>query len=151
MLTRRHLLHLVAAAAVMPAGAAFADEQIKMGDLYASADTTDYSAQAKLFNGTPVALDGFMAPPLKADARFFVLGTEPMLVCPFCDAAAKWPNNIVLVYPKNGLHIVDYDQLITVTGMLDVGVDTDKDTGFVSKVRLLDAGVRSHPQVTVGF
>ena len=41
---------------------------------------------------------GFMAPPLKAEAKFFVLTEIPMSICPFCSSDADWPDNIVVVY-----------------------------------------------------
>jgi hypothetical protein len=39
-----------------------------------------------------------MAPPLKAEAAFFVLTEIPMSLCPFCSSDADWPDNIVVVY-----------------------------------------------------
>jgi hypothetical protein len=46
--------------------------------------------------GKRVTMQGFMAPPLKADADFFVLTKMPMAVC-FCDTTMDWPDDIVLV------------------------------------------------------
>ena len=39
-----------------------------------------------------------MAPPLKAEAAFFVLTREPVALCPFCQSDADWPDNILVVY-----------------------------------------------------
>ena len=39
-----------------------------------------------------------MAPPLKAEAAFFVLTREPVARRPFCQSDADWPDNILVVY-----------------------------------------------------
>lgn len=144
----RRLFLLASLAALAAPRQLFAQEKLAVPQLYEDAD---FSAQAKAFNGAEISLDGFMAPPLKADAKFFVLGTEPMAICPFCDEAAQWPQNIVLIYPKDSIRLFNYDQAITVTGKLDLGVATDQETGFVSKVRLIDASYKGLPRVAIGF
>jgi hypothetical protein len=117
---------------------------ITMAELY---DKGDFSEQARLFNGHPVALQGFMAPPLKADSKFFVLTNLPMAVCPFCSEVSEWPEDIVVVYTQDQLEVVAFDNLIDVTGTLDLGAWTDPETGFVSKVRLRDAVYKRRPMV----
>ena len=149
MLTRRELILAGAGMLTLSAtGTALADTSLDMDALY---DDADYSERAKAFNGTEVTFRGFMAPPLKPDAKFFVLATEPMAICPFCDTAAQWPQNILLVYPDGPLRTYNFDQMITVTGLLDLGVKTDDDTGFVSKVRVMDASYKGVPRVSIGF
>ncbi|MDB5562126.1 MAG: hypothetical protein JWN11_1544 [Hyphomicrobiales bacterium] len=147
MLTRRNLLIAGSSMLLLPLPA-LASQDLAMKSLY---DDADLSQQAKAFNGTEVSLKGFMAPPLKPNAKFFVLGTEPMMICPFCDSAAQWPQNIVLVYTRDPIHMLNYDQGIVVTGKLDIGVKTDQDTGFVSKVRLIDSEYHGRPTVSIGF
>lgn len=153
MFNRRELLLLGTAtlgAAAWP-GLSFAEtEAMTMDGLYNNTGD-DYSEAARTFNGREVTLNGFMAPPLKPNAKFFVLGTQPMAVCPFCDSSATWPTNIVLIYTHDPLKLVNWDEPITVTGKLDLGVQTDQDTGFVSKVRMLDATYRMVPSVSIGF
>lgn len=149
MFNRRELLVLggVSLAAAAWPRLSFADtEKMTMDGLYNNTGD-DYSEEARTFNGREVTLNGFMAPPLKPNAKFFVLGTQPMAVCPFCDSSATWPTNIVLIYTRDALRMVNYDQPITVTGKLDLGVQTDQDTGFVSKVRMLDSVYRMVPAV----
>ncbi len=144
-ITRRGLIFGGSATlALARVGAAQADTPITMAELYADGD---FSERARLFNGTPVALQGFMAPPLKADAKFFVLTTIPMAVCPFCAEVAEWPEDIVVVYTQRELQVVAFDNIIDVTGRLDLGAWTDPETGFVSKVRLLDSTYRRRPMV----
>ncbi|HVW91288.1 MAG TPA: hypothetical protein VHB74_01635 [Devosia sp.] len=153
MFDRRQVLLLGAASlgAGLIARPAFADaENMTMDGLYNDTGA-DYSEEARTFNGRDVTLKGFMAPPLKPNAKFFVLGTQPMAVCPFCDSSATWPTNIVLIYTRDPLKLVNWDEPITVTGKLDLGVQTDQDTGFVSKVRMLDATYRMLPSVSIGF
>ena len=52
----------------------------------------------KALAGHRVRMQGFMAPPLKAEAKFFVLTERPMALCPFCSSDADWPPDIVVVY-----------------------------------------------------
>ncbi|MCC6983584.1 MAG: hypothetical protein IT535_09970, partial [Bauldia sp.] len=106
-ITRRGLIIGGAAALTLArAGGASANTQITMESLY---DKGDFSEQARLFAGQPVALQGFMAPPLKADAKFFVLTTLPMAVCPFCAEVSEWPEDIVVVYTQRELQVVAFD------------------------------------------
>ena len=57
--------------------------------------------KCKALSGQPVEMTGFMAPPLKAEATFFVLTSMPMAVCPFCETEAQWPDDIVLVMTES--------------------------------------------------
>ena len=82
-----------------------------------------------------------MAPPLKADAPFFVLTKRPMTVCPFCSDEAEWPRDILAVHTKRTVRTVAFNIPIVASGTLELGTETDPDTGFVSRVRLVDAGV----------
>jgi hypothetical protein len=80
-----------------------------------------------------------MAPPLKAEADFFVLTKLPMAVCPFCDSELNWPTDIVLVRLGQRQDWVDFNRPIVVRGRLELGTEVDPETGFVSRVRLVDA------------
>ena len=101
-LTRRRLLGTGAAAAVVTAVTATAGrparaarERIKIRDLYAAGGA--FSELAERLVGETVEIPGFMAPPLKPDASFFVLTKMPMAVCPFCNDEADWPRDIEFV------------------------------------------------------
>src|SRR4030088_3342856 len=96
----------------------------------------EFSPKAKQLAGEVVELRGYRAPPLKPEVEFFVLTTLPMAVCPFCDSAAAWPEDIVLVYLNRPVRALPYDRLIGVSGTLQIGTETDAGTGFVSRVRL---------------
>ncbi|MFZ4286281.1 hypothetical protein ACFQ95_07695 [Variovorax sp. HJSM1_2] len=98
-----------------------------------------FSAKTQALKGQTVSMQGFMAPPLKAEAMFFVLTEVPMALCPFCSSDADWPNNIVLVYLTERQTFVQNNAPIRVTGKLEVGSWTDPATGFVSLVRLTGA------------
>lgn len=89
--------------------------------------------------GRTVQIDGFMAPPLKAEAQFFVLTKMPMSVCPFCSSDADWPADIMVVYLDKKQTFVNFNQRIRVEGTLDIGSWIDPETGFVSQLRLRDA------------
>ena len=99
------------------------------------------SELARRLKGERVSVRGFMAPPLKADAGFFVLTHAPMATCPFCSEAAAWPDSILLVRPKRTLRSVPYTRQLLVAGVLELGEERDAETGFVSLVRLTGARV----------
>lgn len=90
-------------------------------------------------NGKKVAISGFMAPPLKAQADFFVLTKMPMAVCPFCESEADWPDDILFIRGKDTIDVIRYTEPLIVTGILELGTKVDNETGFVSRVRVINA------------
>lgn len=98
-----------------------------------------FSEKTKALEGKSVSMRGFMAPPLKAEAAFFVLTEIPMSLCPFCSSDADWPDNIVVVYLSARQTFTQANQTIEVTGRLETGSWTDPETGFVSLLRLREA------------
>ncbi len=134
---RRSLLAALTAAAACTRAARAAAPRLRMRDLYASGGA--FSADAQRLDGQDVAIQGFMAPPLKADAGFFVLTKLPLAVCPFCDSELDWPTDIVLVRLRRRQDWVDFNQPIVVTGTLKLGTEIDAETGFGSRVRLVEA------------
>jgi hypothetical protein len=96
-----------------------------------------FSDKVKALAGSEVTMRGFMAPPLKAEAKFFVLTEIPMALCPFCSSDADWPSNIVVVYLEDRQTFLPPSKPIEVTGSLEVGSWTDPETGFVSLLRLV--------------
>lgn len=135
--TRRQVMTLAAAFALVPANARAAAPRLAFADLYARFGVI--SDEAKALAGSEVEMRGYMAPPLKPEVTFFVLTKLPMSVCPFCESEAQWPDDIVLVRSASALDIVRYTELIRVTGRLEIGKEVDPDTGFLSLVRLVDA------------
>ena len=122
--------------ALLVAGAAFAQPTFTFSDLYADADTQEFSPELQAASGETVTMLGYAAPPLKPDADFFVLTKYPMAVCPFCESEAEWPPDIVYVkLPEGGTDTIIFGAL-EVTGTLEVGTAKDPDTGFVSKIRI---------------
>jgi hypothetical protein len=134
-LTRRLVLGLafVAPFVARPARAA---DRVKFADLWA--EGAEFSDRAKKLAGQPVEMRGYMAPPLKPEVDFFVLASEPLATCPFCDEGAAWPEDIVLVMLHGPRSAQAYNRPILVSGILDIGTQTDEKTGFVSRVRLQD-------------
>jgi hypothetical protein len=100
-----------------------------------------FSQKTRSLNGKKVIIRGFMAPPLKPDLSFFVLTRQPVDICPFCDSDADWPEDIVVVYLKGTVKYVQDGTPVKVEGILKVGTKVDKETGFVSRLRIVDAGV----------
>ena len=73
----------------------------------------------KQLTGRKVSIQGFMAPPLKAEAQFFVLTEIPMALCPFCSTDADWPDNILVVYLDRKQTFTDPNQRIEARGTLE--------------------------------
>src|SRR5580704_12556404 len=136
VLSRRSLLGLACLApfASLPARAA---ELVTFSDISVADD--QYTDKARKLAGKVVEMHGYMAPPLKPEIDFFVLTSLPTAICPFCDAAASWPDDIVLVQLSRPVRALAYDRLLDVSGTLEIGIETDEKTGFVSLVRLRDA------------
>jgi hypothetical protein len=143
VLTRRSMLESILESilglACLPlvSVAARAAETVTFADIAIADDR--YTDKARRLAGRQVEMRGYMAPPLKAEIDFFVLTSLPTAVCPFCDAVATWPDDIVLVMLSRPVRALAYDRLLTVTGTLEIGTDTDATTGFVSRVRLRDS------------
>ncbi|WP_394706016.1 hypothetical protein [uncultured Martelella sp.] len=142
-LSRRSLL---ATALTLGAGLAFrsahaATAELAFDDLYGTFSPLglEFSDKVKNLTGEKISIRGFMAPPLKAEAQFFVLSEIPMALCPFCSSDADWPDNIIVVYLDRKQTFVQPNQMIEVTGTLDRGSWVDPETGFVSQLRLRDA------------
>ena len=128
---------LAALVCALPRPGRAQDGPIRLRDLYAKDGGLSDLAQARL--GERIVVDGFMAPPLKAEADFFVLTKMPMAVCPFCETSADWPDDIVAVYTKRTVRVMPFNVGIAVRGVLEYGEKRDPDTGFVSMLRLADA------------
>ena len=94
------------------------------------------SDNLKSLEGHDVTVTGYMAPPLTPTIRFFVLTEVPMSVCPFCSSDADWPDNIIVVKVDDPVTALPYDAPISVTGPLEIGSESDEETGFVSQLRI---------------
>jgi len=150
-LTRRGALtDILRALALLFAGtrplSAAEDGRIRFSELYGSSGPLglEFSEEARRRRGRTVLMRGFLAPPLKAEAPFFVLTAQPVSLCPFCQSDADWPQDIVVVYPRSGARI-DYRSSgdpVEVAGVLELGSRLDPGTGFVSQVRLVQATLR---------
>lgn len=144
-LTRRRLLATgVLAAAGLPLVARpahAAPAELEFDELYGKISVLglEFSEKVKSLAEKKVVMRGFMAPPLKAEADFFVLTEIPMALCPFCSSDADWPDNIVVIYLGKAQTFEQANALIEVTGTLEVGSWTDPNTGFLSRLRIVDA------------
>ena len=136
MLTRRRMMLATGSLAfVQPASAE--EDAIRVRDLY-NRDRS-FSDLAQSLQGQRITVEGFMAPPLKAESQFFVLTKMPMAVCPFCETEAEWPDDILAIYTKRVVKVIPFNVKIEARGVLELGSYTDPDTGFLSMVRLTDA------------
>jgi hypothetical protein len=122
-----------------------ASEAVRFEEMYKASGVLGLEMSDKLvaLNGKSVEISGFMAPPLKAEAGFFVLTREPVSLCPFCNSDANWPSDIIVVYLRGGVRYTQTNRAITVSGTLEIGSKLDAKTGFVSLVRLIDADYHS--------
>lgn len=136
MIDRRLLLAAAGATLLAPALPARA-APIRVRELYDRDRSLSDLAETSL--GSRIDVRGFMAPPLRAESDFFVLTKMPMSVCPFCETAAEWPDDILAVYTKRTVDVVPFNVGIVVSGVLEFGEHRDPHTGFVSMVRLMDA------------
>ncbi|MEL6103563.1 MAG: hypothetical protein AAFV87_02515 [Pseudomonadota bacterium] len=136
MISRRTLL-LTLAATPLAAQTLAQEKPIKLRELYNK--DRSFSDLALSMEGERITVTGFMAPPLKADSKFFVLTKMPMSVCPFCETEAEWPDDILAIYTKRRVKVISYNVKIEARGVLELGSVTDPDTGFLSMVRLSDA------------
>lgn len=142
---RSLLLAAVLAPLARGAGAATDPARLKFDDLYVGDGILgmEFSGRTKELAGQRVAMRGYMAPPLKAEASFFVLTRTPVDLCPFCNSDADWPTDIVVVFPGREAEFVQNSVPIEVTGVLEVGGFRDPKSGFYSRLRLVDAAFRS--------
>ena len=132
-------LFLPMAALLRPAGASAA-AAFRVRDLWNK--DMSFSPLAQDLDGERVEAKGFMAPPLKANSTFFVLTNRPMAVCPFCETEAEWPDDIMAVHTRRIFDVIPFNLPCTATGELALGTETDGETGFVSRARIVDARVR---------
>lgn len=114
-----------------------AEETIKIRDLYQNGLHLSEFTNDNV--GQYIRIEGYMAPPLLAESQFFVLTKMPMAVCPFCEEDADWPDDILAVYTKRIVKVTDFNSKIVVKGKLKIGRFIDKDTGFLSLLRLENA------------
>lgn len=142
--TRRWLIAASFVAALPIGGPARAATALAFDRLYAEFGVRGlvFSAEVQAAVGREVSLVGYMAPPLRAEARFFVLTREPLAICPFCQSDADWPSDIVVVILKDQSPLVSAGTRVTVTGRLEAGSAVDPETGFVSQLRIVDAVYR---------
>ncbi|WP_301874601.1 hypothetical protein [uncultured Dialister sp.] len=135
----KRILLIFLTAFVLLLGAAPAEaEELSFDEIYSgySADGLTFSDKTLSLEGGTVTVSGYMAPPLTPTIHFFVLTEVPMSVCPFCSSDADWPDNIIVVKVDNPITALPYDTPITVTGTLEIGSETDEETGFVSQLRV---------------
>ena len=132
---------LVAAVTLLPLTSLAAElPRVRMFELYK--DDKSYTDTAKKLAGKTISMQGFMAPHLKVESDFFVLSNAPVETCPFCASEDEWIDTIVFVRMKKRQEATRPGNLIPVEGKLEIGPQTDVATGFVSRVRLVDATFR---------
>lgn len=132
---------LVAAVTLLPLTSLAAElPRVRMFELYK--DDKSYTDTAKRLAGKTISMQGFMAPHLKVESDFFVLSNAPVETCPFCASEDEWIDTIVFVRMKKRQEATRPGNLIQVEGKLEIGPQTDVATGFVSRVRLVDATFR---------
>lgn len=136
-MNRRFFITATTAALASPSIVRAQQEVMRLRDFYVpGASLSDLALEHE---GKPVRVAGYMAPPLKADSKFFVLTTQPMAVCPFCTTEAEWPEDIMAVYTKRTFLVVAFTRKIETSGILSLGPYRDPDTGFLSMVRIENA------------
>jgi hypothetical protein len=133
------LLYVLLSTAPPPSeGAPGAANVLRFDELYSGVSSLGIALSEKLksLEGQKVEMKGFMAPPLKPTLDFFVLTRVPMSICPFCSTDAAWPYDIVVVHLEEPVRALPFDRPIRVEGELELGTKVDRETGFVSLVRI---------------
>ena len=122
-------------------GIACAREMLRFDGLYKNYGVRgmEFSDRLVTLSGSVIAITGYMAPPLKAESKFFVLSREPLSICPFCESDANWPVDIVVIYLRRVGPLSEAGARVIVTGRLETGSWTDPESGFVSLLRVVDA------------
>jgi hypothetical protein len=116
------------------------ETELKFSEIYESIGVLGMKLSKKALdlNGKRIVMRGFMAPPLKPDLRFFVLTRTPVDICPFCNSDADWPADIVVVHLKGRIRYVQDGTPVSVEGKLEIGPKIDAETGFFSRVRIVE-------------
>jgi hypothetical protein len=130
----RRLFLIGCAGLALPAQAA---TRVRLFELY-DADLA-FSGLARQLEGQRIAIQGFMAPHLKAESDFFILSNTPVETCPFCATEGEWIDSIVFVRLRHNAGGIRPGTVIVTEGTLELGPQADAVTGFVSKVRLVDS------------
>lgn len=133
MMTRRELI-AGAALGAFAARARASAELVSVNALFRTGAGPTPLAQS--LEGERVRLEGFMAPPLRADSRFFVLMESPTPICPFCDEEADWPESIMPIHTERRVEVAPFWKQVFAEGVLTLGVHRDPDTGFESPIRI---------------
>ena len=134
-----------AALLLLPATAAALDGAVlRFDQLYKSFGVRGYEFSDTLLalKGKPVTMRGYTAPPLKPESHFFVLTSQLLTLCPFCESDADWPVDIVVVYLERRTPMLGGGEPVLVSGRLEIGSWTDPESGFVSQIRIVDATFR---------
>ena len=103
-----------------------ATPELSFDELYSGGGVLglQFSDKVKGLSGQRVTIKGFMAPPLKAEAAFFVLTREPVALCPFCQSDADWPDNILVVYLSSNQSFVQNSRYEGTRIVAEPGKDT---------------------------
>ena len=112
----KKLLLLFFALLCLTGTAKAATPELSFDELYSGGGVLglQFSDKVKNLAGQRITIRGFMAPPLKAEAAFFVLTREPVALCPFCQSDADWPDNILVVYLSSSQSFVQNNTTIEV-------------------------------------
>ena len=143
MSPRRTTLTLLAFVAAWWGGA-LAQAPLEFGTFHARVvqGGIDYAEVLLAAQGELVALEGFMAPPLKPRVEWFMLTRYPMQTCPYCSDGADWPPDVVLVIVQDGrrLDARPHTDRLRIVGRLELGLESDVEAG-ISLIRIVDARV----------
>ena len=137
MITRRTCLAAATLALAAPARAA---PRLYMFEFYGEDDP--FSRPAQQLKAQRVAVQGLMAPRLKVDSDFFIPSNTPVETCPFCASEADWIDGTIFLRMRRRQEAVDPGTPILVEGTLGIGPERDRETGFVRKIRPVEADFR---------
>jgi hypothetical protein len=112
-------------------------------DIYPTGSPSSFTISPRLAElaGRRVTIHGFTAPHATVLSDFLVLSDQPLAECPHCQVNPGGAPRTVIFYLRDGLAYEPSFDPVQVTGVLDLGVKRDIESGFVSPLRLVDAEV----------
>ena len=131
MLTRRAMRPWLLRACRFCPRSGFAADRVRMFELYKDDRASRHARRNS--RDKLVEIQGFMAPHLEGCVNFFILSNTPVETCPFCATEGDWIDSIVFVRMMKRERRSSQAVCSNTVGRLEIGAETDAETGFVSR------------------
>ena len=109
---------------------------IKFSDMYEIKGTNkNVSTMLKNLNGKKVQIKGYPASYSPLDESFVYLNNQPFVTCPFCTIGDTTKLEVIPIFMANKSKIKYTENVINVTGTLEVSQKTDSE-GYTTQFRI---------------